>query len=226
MKYHDDIMEMFHSNQGKLTIQDAYYQSNTEYVREDRLFYVYLFYKNNKILYVHYGLKGTEKIHYTKDSPVKQFRNMVKCGTTEDLKHYKLTRFSVEADCLFYVDFLIKKFSPEYNKKIRLPSETYYNKQTRFISDYEVKEEEDNLIALLCHKKYRSKLISDMSSLPVDYIQSIKNKDLFFVNSCFFFEYVDINNNICVDKNLVNFFCDVYKSTLVSCEAMDTISYH
>lgn len=226
MKYQDDIMDMFHSNQGKLTVQDAYYQANTGYIRENNLFYVYLFYKNNKILYVHYGLKGTEKIHYTKESPVKQFRNMVKSGEIEELKHYKLTRFSVEADCLFYVDFLIKKFSPEYNKKIRLPAETYYNKQTKFISNYEVKEEEDNLIALLCHKKYPCKLISDMSSLPIEYIQSINNKDLYFVNSCFFFEYVDINNNICIDKNLVRFFCSVYKSTLVSCELRDTITYH
>lgn len=226
MKDQDDLMELFHSNQGRLTIQDAYYQADTGYNRENNLFYVYLFYQNNKIIYVHYGLRGTEKVHYTKDSPIKQFRAMCKSGEIINVNHYKLTRFSVEADCLFYVDFLIKKFSPEFNKKIQVPDETYYNKQTCFISDYEIKEEEDNLIALLCSQSYPSQLISDMSSLPLTYIETIKHKTCYFTDSCFFFEYVDKNNHVYVDRNLIKFFCHIYRSTVQSCVNRDSIIYH
>lgn len=223
MKDQDNLMELFHSNQGRLTIQDAYYQADTGYNRENNLFYVYLFYQNNKIIYVHYGLRGTEKVHYTKDSPIKQFRAMCKSGEINNVNHYKLTRFSAEADCLFYVDFLIKKFSPVYNKKILVPDETYYNKQTRFIHTNESVNTCTNFLHISLNSGVPIKLIHKEFEIPIVALESIKNNTTY----CLPCQYVDKRGDVKTDKYLFKFYSDVIFKTMIEYFiSMDSIIYH
>ena len=211
-----------------LRIQDCYYDSNTYFNRDKNLYHVYLFYYDNELVYVHYGQKGTEEIHYTSESPCPKFRKIYKENKTHLISHHHLTKFSVLHDCLFYVDFLINKFKPKYNKKIELLDETVYNKQIRFTHtpDEIPHDNELTLLYLFCLLGYPLHLISDYTGVDFEELGKIKNREGKSSYHVFCFEYVNKQGFPVVDKALFNHYCNVvFKTDIARIEELYGVAY-
>lgn len=217
----DDLIEIMNSNHGSIKIQDDYYNPVTDYNRDKNMFNVYLFYNHDQLLYIHYGKHNSHLMHLSGQSPIKELNSV-----RDELDYYYLTRFSSELDCLFYVSFLIKKLSPKYNKPIVEPEETIYNKQRYFVSAwYEISEYYiETLVYLLCVLGYPLPLISKYIGVDIKVIKHIKERHS---NDIYCFEYVDINGNVVIDRNLLKHFTNnIFKSSIEAIDKLDSVIYY
>lgn len=217
----DDLLEIMNSNHGSIKIQDDYYRPVTDYNRDKNMYNVYLFYSHDRLLYIHYGKHNSHLIHLTGQSPIKELNSV-----QEELTCYYLTRFSSELDCLFYVSFLIKKLLPKYNKPLTEPEETIYNKQRHFVSSwYEISEYYiETLVYLLCVLGYPLPLISKYIGVDVRVIKYIKERRS---NDIYCFEYIDQNENVVIDRNLLKHFSNnIFKPSIDAIDKLDSIIYY
>jgi len=152
-----------------------------------------------------------------------------------NVQSFVVAKFFTEDEALMFESFCIRKFSPMLNTNVNFIDDLVFVKNERFVGDedkYDIKYSHINtgyehvglehkivIPCLLIDLEYPIKLVSDVTGVTVQEIDSMLYRLEEYSNNLLPYEYISYDNRVLVDKRLLRHFRMLFKSVV---ESVDT----
>ena len=152
------------------------------------------------------------------------------CDVLDKVQSFVVAKFFNEDEALMFESFCIRKFSPMLNTNVNFIDDLVFVKNERFVGDeakYDTKYSHINsgykhvgldhnmvIPCLLIDLEYPIKLVSDVTGVTLQEIDSMLYRLEEYSNKLLPYEYISYDNRVLVDKRLLRHFRMLFKSVV------------